>query len=329
MRRCIIGSLVATVAIALASAAWAGNQQVAEQIAQSLRQSGQMQDYKIGVKYQQGTVWLVGRVASEQQLTTALNLVMQLPHVDRVVNNLSVSNRDAEHEQVTRKAPESAPNTMAARGSLPSTAGHPHARTAAERLQRAVDNRAEPSQPREQSDVLNERKRADRVPASFEPMPAEPTSAAQPTPALRPQEAPAQAQPMAAQPVQAQPAAAQPMQAQPRVAQRPVPVAHMQPHAGAMAPAGMAPSGPRPMYTAAAGGGVAPARYDMPRMPNYAWPSYAPYPNYAAVTYPKQYSPTAWPYIGPFYPYPQVPLGWRKVTLEWDNGWWMLDFKDR
>ena len=46
------------------------------------------------------------------------------------------------------------------------------------------------------------------------------------------------------------------------------------------------------------------------------------------LTYPKQYSPTAWPYIGPFYPYPQVPLGWRKVSLEWDDGWWMLDFKD-
>ena len=61
--------------------------------------------------------------------------------------------------------------------------------------------------------------------------------------------------------------------------------------------------------------GAAPARYDQPYMPNYAWPSYAAYPNYAAVTYPKQYSPTAWPYIGPFYPYPQVPLGWRKVTL--------------
>ena len=65
-----------------------------------------------------------------------------------------------------------------------------------------------------------------------------------------------------------------------------------------------------------------------PAMPNYAWPSYAAYPNYAAVTYPKQYSPTAWPYIGPFYPYPQVPLGWRKVTLEWSDGWWFLDFKD-
>jgi hypothetical protein len=85
---------------------------------------------------------------------------------------------------------------------------------------------------------------------------------------------------------------------------------------------------PVPMHTGG-GMGIAPARYDHPSMPTHAWPSYAAYPNYAAVTYPKQYSPTAWPYIGPFYPYPQVPLGWRKVTMEWDDGWWFLDFKNR
>jgi hypothetical protein len=90
-----------------------------------------------------------------------------------------------------------------------------------------------------------------------------------------------------------------------------------------------APAGPIPMYAPGSGVGMAPARYDHPNMPGYAWPSYAAHPNYAAVTYPKQYSPSAWPYIGPFYPYPQVPLGWRKVTLEWDDGWWMLDFKER
>ena len=70
-------------------------------------------------------------------------------------------------------------------------------------------------------------------------------------------------------------------------------------------------------------------RYDTPNLPNYAWPGYAAHPNYAALTYPQQYSPSAWPFIGPFYPYPQVPLGWRKVSLEWDDGWWMLDFTDR
>ena len=68
---------------------------------------------------------------------------------------------------------------------------------------------------------------------------------------------------------------------------------------------------------------------DHPQMPNHAWPAYAAYPNYSAVTYPGQYSASAWPYIGPFYPYPQVPLGWRKVQLEWNDGWWYLDFKNR
>jgi hypothetical protein len=87
-----------------------------------------------------------------------------------------------------------------------------------------------------------------------------------------------------------------------------------------------------PMYGPAmggcTGGACSGAAYEQPNMPGYAWPSYAAYPNYGAVTYPRQYSPTAWPYIGPFYPYPQVPLGWRKVTLEWDDGWWWLDFTD-
>jgi hypothetical protein len=86
--------------------------------------------------------------------------------------------------------------------------------------------------------------------------------------------------------------------------------------------------GPLPSYVPGTAVGVAPAYYDQPHMPNYAWPSYAAHPNYAGLTYPRQYSPTAWPYIGPFYPYPQVPLGWRKVTLEWDDGWWFLDFDD-
>ena len=75
--------------------------------------------------------------------------------------------------------------------------------------------------------------------------------------------------------------------------------------------------------------GIAQSNYDQPQVPGYAWPSYAAHPNYGALTYPQQYSPTAWPYIGPFYPYPQVPLGWRKVTLEWDDGWWFLDFKSK
>jgi len=72
--------------------------------------------------------------------------------------------------------------------------------------------------------------------------------------------------------------------------------------------------------------GYAPTSFNNPHMPSHAWPSYAQYPNSAAVSYPTQYSASAFPYIGPFYPYPQVPMGWREVSLEWDDGQWNLNF---
>ena len=73
-----------------------------------------------------------------------------------------------------------------------------------------------------------------------------------------------------------------------------------------------------------AGGGTAMGGHGMP---NYAWPSYAPYPNFSAVGYPTAYPWQAWPNIAPPYPYPEVPLDWRAVTLRWDDGIWWLDFK--
>ena len=72
--------------------------------------------------------------------------------------------------------------------------------------------------------------------------------------------------------------------------------------------------------------GYAPTSFNNPNLPSHAWPSYAQYPNSAAVSYPTQYSASAFPYIGPFYPYPQVPMGWREVSLEWDDGQWNLNF---
>ncbi len=69
--------------------------------------------------------------------------------------------------------------------------------------------------------------------------------------------------------------------------------------------------------------------HNRPNMPEYAWPAYAPYDNYAQVTYPAQYDASAWPYIGPFYPYPQVPAEWRSAQLTWDDGYWQLKFHSR
>ena len=94
-----------------------------------------------------------------------------------------------------------------------------------------------------------------------------------------------------------------------------------------MAPGGQMP--PMPPTYGHPGMGASQAVYNNPSVPDYAWPTYAQYPNSAAVNYPTQYGASAFPYIGPFYPYPQVPLGWRDATLRWDDGQWNLMFRTR
>jgi hypothetical protein len=61
-----------------------------------------------------------------------------------------------------------------------------------------------------------------------------------------------------------------------------------------------------------------------PPLPPYAWPTYAPYNNASRIGYPQAYPYNAFPFIGPYYPFPKVPLGWRKVTLEWEDGHWYI-----
>ena len=65
--------------------------------------------------------------------------------------------------------------------------------------------------------------------------------------------------------------------------------------------------------------------YDLapPKMPPYAWPSYAPYNNYSRVALPQAYPYEAFPFIGPCYPFPKIPPAWRSVKLQWEDGhWW-------
>src|SRR5205807_4702368 len=83
---------------------------------------------------------------------------------------------------------------------------------------------------------------------------------------------------------------------------------------------GMGDGEPMPIYQAAAPG---PHDLNPPKLPPYAWPTYAPYNNYSRVAYPEAYPYQAWPFIGPVYPFPKVPLGWRSIKLEWEDGhWW-------
>ena len=248
MRKVILGLAIATVAWGQArptAAEPAEDRAAAQQIAENMKLSGQLKDYRVGVKYQKGVAWLMGSVTSAEQKAIAEQIARESEGVDRIVSKLEVTG-----------------------------------------------GAEEPSDGFDQSGLVQ--------PASM---------------AMPQQQIPQQ-----------------------RVAMRggsnmPVPYARtmqgnvQQANYGGYCPPGAdmgAMGGP------AGSMGVAPAgvMHDNPQMPGYAWPSYAAYPNYAALTYPKQYSAAAWPYIGPFYPYPQVPLGWRKVSLEWDDGWWFLDFKD-
>lgn len=227
-----------------AEAARAG-EDTAKTIANNLKQSGQLKDYRVGVKYEDGVAWLMGTVTSSQQKQIAERLARQTRGVQHVVSKLEVEGGATADQQVQNASQELPAESMPAAGNGRATGNNmpvPYARTGGQG--RGVQ------------------------PANF------------------------------------------------RQAQY---------SDGGYTPASMAPApmGPRP----AMAGGAA-VSYDNPQMPGYAWPSYAASPNYAALTYPKQYSASAWPYIGPFYPYPQVPLGWRKVSLEWDDGWWFLDFSD-
>jgi len=341
MRRLITGVVVAVTTVLVPLWAMAGNQEFAEQVAKNLRASGALYDYKIGVMYQDGTAWLRGTVCSEEQARTAMDLVSKMPGVTRVENRLTVapptptvasqppqtstlqfartqdnlatpqgSLRPAGGAFAAEQSPRVGRSTV---GGVSSIADRAWQSVAMKRLQQA------PEEPQP------EPKTAQAVASSYVAAPAQPVSA---------QTAPAGES--------ARPRPASQAAAPSNKWVRPVPVAYTQAPAApaapeaqptpipAPAPMAAAPVGgaPIPAYVAGTGGGIAPARYDQPCMPCYSWPSYASYPNFAAVTYPRQYSPTAWPYIGPFYPYPQVPLGWRKVTLEWHDGWWNLDFDD-
>lgn len=247
MRRWMVRT--AMVVLAGLSPAWAkaDDQEMAQEIAAALRDSGQLRSYSIGVKYKDGVALLAGRVQDAKQRRLAQQLAAECPGVDQVINSLTVQG-GVEAAPARLRQPRSVAGVQQA---------------AMEEDYNALDLSG----------------------------------------------------------VESTPAPARTMGPSPRIAR----AANVRRSAAqeTYADAGNA-GAPLPINGSAMG--AAPMAYDQPSMPGYSWPSYASYPNYAAVTYPKQYSPTAWPYIGPFYPYPQVPLGWRKVTMEWKDGWWFLDF---
>jgi len=304
MRRYFFRLAILSLAVLSPIAARGNDQEIAQQIVQKLqaeKQAGGLKGFSIDLSVEEGTVWLSGRVANADQQAKALDIARRIPGVKQVVNDLAVA------------APPTTPRSVFSN------------MTSA--VSKAMGRQVQRQDNQDYEQVGAEEEAG---PIGSGVANADGRGLVQ------------VAQPIAATPSYDQ-AYAQPQQAQPNYygkqvtpvyagSRNQVPLAfapaRQVQHHGEIA-GGYATGGPVPMHLPGSGVGIAPARYDHPHMPGYAWPSYAAYPNYAAVTYPRQYSPTAWPYIGPFYPYPQVPLGWRKVTLEWDDGWWMLDFKDR
>jgi len=313
------------------------SQRIARDLGTKLKaaqKEGKLQGFAIDVQVDNGELWLKGQVSTEEQKKLVLDTARRIRGVRRVVNELTV---DAEIETISGHDDRAIAPVQTGATDSEAIAQEVLSQLREQKEKGALKNFGIDVQvddgvvwmsgyvpdTRQQTIALNIARYIPGVKQVVNDLTVtsgQPTQLAQATSPAQPQR---QIVGWALVPAnQAQAAAAQPASNQTPLAFAPArPANHT-----AMLQDG---SQPVPMMSSMAGGGVAAARFDHPQLPGYAWPSYASYPNYAALSYPQQYSAAAWPYIGPFYPYPQVPLGWRRVNLEWDDGWWQLDFKDR
>jgi len=291
MRTLIYSFLLVGLLLAPANRATANSEQdreAAQKIANNMKSSGLLKDYRVGVKYQDGVAWLTGTVTSDAQKATAEKIARRSAGVEHLVSKLTIGPGQKKSKEQPPVVQQSAPRPL-------------KAKPMADASVKPVVNRETGQRKADLANIHRGRMHSKQPVRSRRSMARRKVRNNSPRPYARIGQAPRNAQAgRRGQPVR--------------------PASYGGPAMGMGQPMGAA--GPMP-----AGRGQA-VSYDNPQMPGYAWPSYAANPNYAALTYPTQYSPSAWPYIGPFYPYPQVPLGWRKVTLEWDDGWWFLDFKD-
>ena len=325
------------------TAAAPSNQQVAEQIAQTLRQA-RLNGYDIEIEYRNGVATLGGMVSDAAQKAKATQLISQLPAVQRVDNRLQVTGSGGGVQQAAAFEPSGSRGQVQQVGAqfpAPQPSAAPQAGpVAGQSNQQVAENIARALQAAKLSGYDVEIRYQNGIcllsgSVATADQKAAATQYTQQVPGVQRVDNRLKVA-----------GAAQP--APPRTASRVNPVAYQnQPGTPPMPPmppgaggpgAGGYPQGPGP--GAGPGGVPAPAYghagagnagtvYNNPYLPKHAWPATAAYPNYAGVTYPSQYSASAWPYIGPFYPYPQVPLGWRQAQLEWDDGYWKLNFRPR
>ena len=273
-------------------------QQIAVEIGQSISQMG-LRGHKVDLKFQRGVATLTGTVQNPQQIAMITQVVSQNAYVRQVDNRLAASGMRSPIQPAQFNAPS---------GASPAASSN---QAMAERIAQAIGQY--------QINGMDVEVRYNNGLATLNGQVAHP-----------------QLKMFAQQIVMSVPGVQNvnnqlTFGSPPSAIQQ---VAYQQPGPGGPAMPG-GPGGPQMMIPPGAGqrahGGGAPSHlaYDLPNLPEYSWPTYASYPNYASLTYPKQYSASSWPYVGPFYPYPQVPLGWRQVQMEWDDGSWNLNFNPR
>jgi hypothetical protein len=347
-------------ALIAAGSAWADD--LTDRVAASLRDSGALAGYRVNVKSKDGTVWLNGTVRETGHVAAAVQIAEGTPGVERVVNRLTVARGEADKPSALPALlalPDSVRSLVAVSEQAAADAGkEPEIQLVAAR-EPVVEK--PPVKLNPSPKAVQRAKAPSKAPSHAAGVAASRPAGGVPKAGVAKAGVPKVAvpRPLASTPARPVPLKGQGVRNPPRKTVRtslegepmmlPTPadsgVVAEGLGDGQMVPGSMrvmeggvvegpAMGGPgmgRPMPMGGTGVGMppVPVRGNGPNMPNYAWPSYAAYPNYAALQYPTQYSPTAWPYIGPFYPYPQVPLGWRRVSLEWDDGWWFLDFDDR
>src|SRR3972149_5898960 len=94
MRRTVFSALLAAAVLLPAAgvvAESADDNAMAQQIGIRLKESGQLHDYRLGVKYSDGVAWLTGSVTSQEQAEAAIRLAERMDGVSHVVNRLTIA----------------------------------------------------------------------------------------------------------------------------------------------------------------------------------------------------------------------------------------------
>lgn len=327
MRRFLFGVVIASVTAAMPVWAFGGDREIAKTVMSELQQykdAGQLKGFDVNLKVEDGVVYLMGEVANRNQRALIAKAAANAAGSTNVVNEIQVRESKPTEIQTVSAVESNAPmvNDTVITDSIFDHLAQAKASGKLRGFDLDISTvngdvwvRGNVANQEQKAFVLDVASRVHGVARVIDDVTVKGQSDVRSVSTAAPQSAPLPLPQGSSMPMMG-------------------PTNGQAGHAGpqAFAPSGLASynaASPAPMNYGEAGMGMGAPRYDQPNLPNYAWPSYAAYPNYAAVTYPKQYSPSAWPYIGPFYPYPQVPLGWRRVSLEWDDGLWYLDFSSK